>query len=92
MFILVTCPVVVEDSKQAYDSALKVAEASMPPTHPIRLGLALNFSVFYYEILNAPDQACKLAKDVCLNNTLVSPSMFNSFVFLVRLLTRQSLS
>jgi 14-3-3 protein len=36
----------------------------MQPTHPIRLGLALNFSVFYYEILNAPDRACHLAKQV----------------------------
>lgn len=34
----------------------------MTPTHPIRLGLALNFSVFYYEILNSPDRACHLAK------------------------------
>jgi 14-3-3 protein beta/theta/zeta len=34
----------------------------MQPTHPIRLGLALNFSVFYYEILSSPDRACHLAK------------------------------
>lgn len=34
----------------------------MDPTHPIRLGLALNFSVFYYEIMNSPCEACELAK------------------------------
>ncbi|KAF2607199.1 hypothetical protein F2Q68_00045387 [Brassica cretica] len=39
-----------------------IANAELPPTHPIRLGLALNFSVFYYEILNSPDRACSLAK------------------------------
>ena len=34
----------------------------LEPTNPIRLGLALNFSVFYYEILNSPERACRLAK------------------------------
>ena len=41
-----------------------IALTELAPTHPIRLGLALNFSVFYYEILNSPDRACNLAKQV----------------------------
>ncbi|GAB0131633.1 hypothetical protein EsDP_00000095 [Epichloe bromicola] len=51
-----------DQSLEAYKAATEVAQTELPPTHPIRLGLALNFSVFYYEILNAPDQACHLAK------------------------------
>lgn len=43
-----------------------IAAADMAPTHPIRLGLALNFSVFYYEILNSSDKACNMAKQVTL--------------------------
>ena len=49
-------------SLEAYKAATEIASTDLAPTHPIRLGLALNFSVFYYEILNSPDQACHLAK------------------------------
>lgn len=52
----------VDSSQNAYKDAFEIAKGQMQPTHPIRLGLALNFSVFYYEILNSPDQACHLAK------------------------------
>jgi len=55
---------VIDESEKAYDEAFQVAKGEMQPTHPIRLGLALNFSVFFYEIKNAPDRACQLAKGV----------------------------
>ncbi|XP_047315142.1 14-3-3-like protein 16R [Impatiens glandulifera] len=51
-----------ENTLNAYKAAQDIANSELPPTHPIRLGLALNFSVFYYEILNSPDRACSLAK------------------------------
>ena len=47
----------------AYQQAQQVSGTALPPTHPIRLGLALNFSVFHYEIMGAPDEACQLAKN-----------------------------
>merc|ERR1712061_741215 len=51
-----------ENSLVAYKAASDIALTELATTHPIRLGLALNFSVFYYEILNSPDRACRLAK------------------------------
>jgi hypothetical protein len=51
-----------DKSLEAYQSATEIAATELAPTHPIRLGLALNFSVFYYEILNSPDKACQMAK------------------------------
>jgi hypothetical protein len=55
---------------QHYHEAMQIAQAELLPTHPIRLGLALNFSVCHYEILGNPKEACELAKksfdEVCM--------------------------
>ncbi|VVC90533.1 unnamed protein product [Leptidea sinapis] len=77
---------VVEDSQKAYQDAFEISKAKMQPTHPIRLGLALNFSVFYYEILNAPEKACQLAKQViicvklCIGTLLAGARWANTVV------------
>ncbi|CAE8659190.1 unnamed protein product [Polarella glacialis] len=51
-----------ENARKAYADAAAVAEKDLAVTHPIRLGLALNYSVFQYEVLNQPDEACKMAR------------------------------
>ena len=54
---------------QARDGALEAyKEANTSTTelqacNPIKLGLALNFSVFYYEVMQDNKQACKLAEE-----------------------------
>ncbi|KAL7674423.1 hypothetical protein ACOME3_000703 [Neoechinorhynchus agilis] len=45
----------------AYEEAIKHSENELEVTHPIRLGLALNYSVFLYEVKNDMDKACDLA-------------------------------
>lgn len=55
-----------ESNKQAahkhYEEAMQIASQELLPTHPIRLGLALNYSVCFYEILGQQKEACDLAK------------------------------
>lgn len=47
----------------AYDEAYELCKANMDPAHPIRLGLALNYSVFYYEIKVQHSKAMQIAKE-----------------------------
>lgn len=54
-----------KDKKKAgdyYKQAFEIAKLTMNPTNPIRLGLALNYSVCWYEILKDKRKACDLAK------------------------------
>jgi len=51
-----------DNAHDAYKAAMEIAKAELLVTHPIRLGLALNFSVFYYEVLSNPEEACKMAR------------------------------
>lgn len=51
-----------QSAHEAYKAATSIAETDLKTTHPIRLGLALNYSVFYYEVKNDPGIACQLAK------------------------------
>ncbi|XP_026191883.1 14-3-3-like protein D [Cyclospora cayetanensis] len=53
---------VVQEALQAYDEASKIAEEGLPEGHPVRLGIALNFSVFHFEALSDPAKACELAR------------------------------
>lgn len=50
------------NAEDAYREAEREASTGMKSTHPIKLGLALNYSVFYYEIMQSPDIACDKAK------------------------------
>nr|XP_055163064.1 14-3-3 protein theta-like [Nyctereutes procyonoides] len=52
----------IDNSQGAYQEAFDISKKELQLTHPICLGLALNFSVFYYEILSNPELACTLAK------------------------------
>jgi len=51
------------NSADAAYSAAQEAAQGLPTTHPIRLGLVLNYSVFKYEVMDKKNDACDMAKD-----------------------------
>lgn len=86
---------VAENADNAYKAAWDVALSQLSPTHPIRLGLALNYSVFFYEILNSPEKACNLAKtafdDALREIDSVTEETYNDSTLIMQLL-RDNLS
>ncbi|CAO2604931.1 14-3-3 protein theta [Lemmus lemmus] len=79
----------IDNSQGAYQEAFDISKKEMQPTHPIRLGLALNFSVFYYEIL-AFDEAIAeldtLNEDSYKDSTLIMQLLRDNLTVSVSLL------
>ncbi len=75
---------------EAYQAAYDVAQEKLASTHPIRLGLALNYSVFYYEIMQQPDKAIDMAKkafdDAIANLDNVTDESYKDATLIMQLL------
>ena len=75
-------------SLAAYKYAYKHALAKLEPTHPTRLGLALNFAVYYHDVRKSPERACHLGKHAfdeavaCLNESSSVQVMRDSMMIL----------
>jgi len=75
-------------SLTAYKKAYRHALSTLEPTHPTRLGLALNFSVFYHDVIRSPERACHLAKHAfdeainSLNGTTMGQTVRDSLMIL----------
>jgi len=51
-----------KEAKEAYKEATEIAKTDLPAHSHLRLGLALNFAVFYYEVMDGKLEACRQAK------------------------------
>ncbi|KAL3084754.1 hypothetical protein niasHT_031639 [Heterodera trifolii] len=52
----------LQKAKQSYEEAWDTAQQKIRPSHPIRLGVALNFAVFLHEFMKVPEEGRKLAQ------------------------------
>ena len=51
------------NAEKVYQEAYEISNKELPITNSTRLGLDLNFSVFYYEIKGLKEEACNIAKN-----------------------------
>lgn len=66
----------------------EISKKKMQPTHPIRwslIHLVLNFFMFYFNILNSPDNSCSLVKSA-LDEAIAEPDSLNEELYKDRML------
>jgi 14-3-3 protein epsilon len=76
---------VLIEAQSSYSAATEQALA-LSPVHPIRLGLALNFSVFYYEVFQQPAYAIQLAHAAFVEANALASSLTEDSAQIVELL------
>lgn len=56
------------EAKETYQAALSLAEKELAPKDQLRLGLALNFSIFLHEVMSVVDESSRLQAVVTAKN------------------------
>ena len=74
------------NAEKVYKEAYEISKKEIPITNSTRLGLDLNFSVFYYEIKGLKEEACTIAKTAfdeamkCLDNLEKSKAKYTLLI------------
>lgn len=74
-----------QSAQEAYSEAWGCASTTLDPTNAVRLGLALNYSVFFYEVQGLQEEATRVAREtleLCKDQALSNES--NNVVELIR--------
>ena len=77
-----------EKSLKAYKVASHIGVMKLPLTYPAHPGLALNFSFFYYEILDSPNRMYHLAKQA-FDGAIAKLDMFSVKSYKISILVMQ---
>lgn len=80
----------LEHALNSYKEADKISKMNLAPTNPIRLGLHLNMSVFFYEIMQKQEEAIRIAntafEDAIANIDNVNEENYKDCTLIMQLL------